>query len=452
MTVTHTNRGARITRACLAATLGLGLAAFAAAPAQALPLSGVFAASDTASADGAFVAKGASSADASSAARNAAPASSAASDATAYVAPTTLSADPRSLQLQIDGALFQLPCPVSELQAIGLRFDEGDAGTIVEAGYSMTASMYFGDPSDYVYVTTTVINTGTTELPIEQCTVEAIYARTSALEGHAVVTAGGLALGAATRSDVEALLGKAERPYEDAASGFSELAYDGAEGTHDRLDYTFKDGVLNDCSLDSGVEYTLTRDSSADSARAQVAAGTTYARVTPAIPELSSDPFAFQIKFGDTVMQAPGYVADFLALGFTMEPKDVGDVLDAHYSTSITLDWGDPDDFHYINVSIYNPGDNPVTFEQCMVDDIYVTDVMPEVMTVTTPGGITLGTSTIDDVQAVYGTRTSYEYRSDDGSYVTLEYEAADGDFANNMSFSFVDGVLDSVTVSTRGM
>ncbi len=457
----HTRRDARIPRTCLAVTLGIGLAAWAVAPAptpaQALGLFGGSAAGDAATADGTVAATGttlsaaSSASDASSAARRAGSAGSDASDASAraYVAPTALSADPRSLQFQIDDALFQLPCPVSELRAIGLEFDARDAGTIVEAGYSVTTSLYFGDPHDYVYVTVTIINTGATELPIEQCTVESISAHAGNLGGHAVMAAGGLAVGAATRADVEALLGPSEKPYEDGS--YAALRYDGAADAHDHLEYDFKDGVLNDCTLDSGVEYTIARDKSADAARAQVAAATTYARVTPAIPTLSSDPFAFQIAFDGTVMQAPGYVADFLALGFTMNPEDVGDVLDAHYSTSVTLNWGDPSDYHYINVSIYNPGENPLTFEQCMVDDVYVTDVMADVMTVTTPGGITLGTSTIADVQAVYGTQTSYEYHSDDGSFVTLEYEPA-GDFANKMSFSFVNGVLDGVTVGTRGM
>lgn len=149
--------------------------------------------------------------------------------------------------------------------------------------------------------------------------------------------------------------------------------------------------------------------------------------------------FDFEITIDGSVIQLPCNVADLTALGWTMKSEKAESVLSSGYTTGVNLYH---EDGSYITVSIYNDGDEDVTFANAMVDDISIHDTLQEHQ-ISICGGLTIG-STKSEVMAVYGNEPSREY-SDDTSYSSLTYE---GDsFYEKVTFSFKDDIVYEIDV-----
>ena len=396
--------------------------------------------------------------DHASAAKSAPTASSSVADSSASSQPAKLSDDPYAMQFEFDGSVIQLPCAVADLMDLGFTLDEEDAGDVLEDGYTASVTMNFGDPDDYIYVICSIYNNSGSEKPFEECMIDDVYLMAGSLEGHTVVTPGGIMLGVSTREDVEAIYGPAEDPYEDG--DYVALGYDKTGDYRDSMDFTIVDGVLYEIDIHSSGEYQVSQAAAAarDDADDAEAAGTTTAtgpveRVSPEIAELSSDPYSYQFSLDGVNFQLPCYVADLQAAGFMLEADEAGDILEDGYQTSTSMYYGDPDDYVYVTVTICNVSGSELPLSECMVCGLSFNErTLGEAgHTVEIPGGIVLGTSTEDEVMAALG-EPVYAWESDDGTATSYDFQASPDDFYNSISLWFDEGVLTEISLSVTPM
>ena len=145
----------------------------------------------------------------------------------------------------------------------------------------------------------------------------------------------------------------------------------------------------------------------------------------PAAGELSNDPFSFQFSVNGTVLQLPCNVADFAALGLLMEEDKRDNTLDEGYVSGGNV--YDNGDYTWITLSIYNNGEEPVLYENAMVDGLSFNPRNNETkFDIRISGGIGIG-STADEVKSVFGepTQTSEPYEVSGSTFYTMTFKNA---------------------------
>ena len=174
----------------------------------------------------------------------------------------------------------------------------------------------------------------------------------------------------------------------------------------------------------------------------------------PPAGEMSDDPFGFQISVNGTVLQLPCKVSDFAAMGLLMEEKKRDNTLDEGYSSSSNL--FDGEEWSNITVTIYNNTDEPMLYEDAMVDSVSFSPRGAETeYDVRICGGIGVG-STEEDVKRVFGepARTSSESEIYGSIYYTMYYEnTANGLYAfrQKIEFEMKDGVVYNFRIDSDG-
>lgn len=135
---------------------------------------------------------------------------------------------------------------------------------------------------------------------------------------------------------------------------------------------------------------------------------------------LSDDLFALQIELNDSLLSLPCGMDDLETLGYRLpESKKDAVIEGGRYSNSPI--WNDSRDAMFI--SLYNTGDSDLTFEQCEVYEITITESAAPAVRLAFAKGITYG-FTREQIEAIYGEPGS-EYESEDqeeGVYLTLVY------------------------------
>lgn len=178
---------------------------------------------------------------------------------------------------------------------------------------------------------------------------------------------------------------------------------------------------------------------------AAIAAGTAAEPATEgtAPAELSDDPFAMQFQLDGTVFQLPCKLSDLEQAGFYLAEDEAGNMLEDGYSSNVTLYYGDPDDYEYVNCSIYNTSGTELPFEDCAVDMISFTEYSLEEHEVVFPGNIQMGVSSQADIEAVYGPA---EDPFVDDDYVSFDYVRDDSSLTR-VKFTVVGDELSDVTL-----
>ncbi len=173
--------------------------------------------------------------------------------ASAQVFPAELSDDPFAMQFAFDGTVIQLPCTVADFAQAGFALAPDDAGDVLDDGYTVSTSLYYGDPDDYVSITCTVYNASGAALPLEECMVDSVYFSDFLLEGHTVEIGNGITLGASSQADVEAVYGPAVDPFVDGDYVSFDCEKDGDHRTY--LEFTFSKDSLANLAIDTPAEY-----------------------------------------------------------------------------------------------------------------------------------------------------------------------------------------------------
>lgn len=158
----------------------------------------------------------------------------------------------------------------------------------------------------------------------------------------------------------------------------------------------------------AAAETTGQTETAADTA--QAAAGT-----------LGTDVYAFQVEYAGNLIQLPMTYGDFTAMGWTLSKNDSPDTMVPTGSyTMATFNNGEVSAY----VDMINFGINEAPLQECLVAGIKLdmswgdTDLAAN--PVKLPGGISMGTSNVDDIKAAYG-EPSDTYDSD--LYTKLTYE-----------------------------
>lgn len=147
---------------------------------------------------------------------------------------------------------------------------------------------------------------------------------------------------------------------------------------------------------------------------------------------LSDNLYDFQIQIDDEVLQFPMWYSDFVALGWTYA-GDPSDSLDAMSYYSFTEFAKDGMEFDFV---VYNYGINAMPVSECLICGVSMDEWNMDGVTasIVLPGGITYGTSTLADLDAVYGAPedtyegtyyTEYTYRSENGYYSSIRLEVS---------------------------
>ncbi len=386
-------------------------------------------------------------------------AASAEADAT-DAAPTELSDDPFAMQFSFDDTVIQLPCKVSDLLDLGFAFDEDDEGDVLEDGYSITVSLFYGDPDDYAYITCGIYNISGSEQVLDDCMVESVSMYADNLEDHDIEIAGGIELGDSTRTDVEGVYGPCEDPFEDG--DFAVLDYESPEDSLTYIEFDFSGDELSYLRLktnDLG-EPAAPSDSAAPTSEDGGSTGEATGegsgslaersteRVSPAIETLSDDPYSFQASIDGTIVQLPCYVADLQAIGFMLEDEIAGDILEDGYQTGASMYYGDPGDYIYVTATIYNASGSELPLDQCKVSGLSFHADSFEGHTVELPGGITLGGTTPAEALVLLG-EPAFAWQSDDGDATSYDFNPTPDDFWRTISLWFEGEELVDISLST---
>lgn len=166
-----------------------------------------------------------------------------------------LSDDPFSFQVDFDGTVIQLPCPVSDLEALGFALDPEEADDILEDGYQTGTSLFYGDRDDYIYVTVTVCNVSGSAQELRDCTVSSLSFHRSNFEGHTAVLPGGIEMGVTTVDEALAVLG--EPSFDWTSDDGTARSFDfnpSADDFYRTISLWFRDGVLDEISLTTVAE------------------------------------------------------------------------------------------------------------------------------------------------------------------------------------------------------
>lgn len=135
--------------------------------------------------------------------------------------------------------------------------------------------------------------------------------------------------------------------------------------------------------------------------------------------ELSDDIYSFQVKINSTVYTFPMSYSDFTAAGWTCEDDETEEIAPNYYDL-VTFENSDGLQAYG---EVANLGLSNAALSDCQVVGINIDSYMMEDAPDTTielPGGIVYGTSTLDDIQAAYGTPTD-TYEGD--LYTSLRYQ-----------------------------
>lgn len=159
-----------------------------------------------------------------------------------------------------------------------------------------------------------------------------------------------------------------------------------------------------------------TTEKATEESTSEAAEETTAEANSQTADALSSDLYSFQIQVNDDFFQFPMTYADVVAKGWIYDGDDT-QPLDAHYKAPLgVFDKGKSS----IYFSVFNADVNALPYNQCLVGGCDIDDYMAKGATITLPGGITLGKSTVDDIKNAYGTPSSDSTTS--RGTVNLEY------------------------------
>lgn len=161
--------------------------------------------------------------------------------------------------------------------------------------------------------------------------------------------------------------------------------------------------------------------------------------------ELSDDLLDFQVQINGEVYQFPMWYEDFAAMGWDFGRYSDGEVTlgGQQYSVSESFE----KDGLELYFSMYNYGINAVALNKCLVAgvsfDQWNMDGRDDEIIL--PGGIQYGVSTLEDIEAAYGTPDE-QYEGSD--YVSLEYFKDDDYYRSvELQVSTETGVLNSIEV-----
>lgn len=136
---------------------------------------------------------------------------------------------------------------------------------------------------------------------------------------------------------------------------------------------------------------------------------------------LSDDIYSFQLELNGELYTFPMSYADFTALGWEYDGDETETMAPYGYTAAETFS----KDGLEVYATLFNMGVNTVTYAECSVGGInvdqYQYEDAPDTQ-ITMPGGIAYGVSTLEDIQAAYGT-PSDTYEGDLYTSVTYEYD-----------------------------
>lgn len=157
-----------------------------------------------------------------------------------------LSTDPFSYQISIDGVVIQLPCNVSELEALGWKMSDDKADNTLDEGYTTSVNLYNGDD----YITASIYNDGTTAVKYNEANVDDLYFSVHGIKIHSIAVCSGLTLGSA-KDDVIAIYGNdADYEYVSDDGVYSTLEYKG-ESFYNKISFSFKNDIVIDIVVKS---------------------------------------------------------------------------------------------------------------------------------------------------------------------------------------------------------
>lgn len=179
--------------------------------------------------------------------------------------------------------------------------------------------------------------------------------------------------------------------------------------------------------------------------------------VVTAPTTLSDNLYDFQIEIDGQVLQFPMWYSDFVALGWTYDGNPE-DTLDAMSYYSFTEFQKDGMEFNFV---AYNYGINAMPLSKCLICGVSMDEWSMEdvTATITLPGGITYGTSTLADLDAVYGAPedsyagtyyTEYTYQGEAGYYSSVRLEVSTE--TNVLSSIDIQNLIELEGIDSEGM
>lgn len=138
-------------------------------------------------------------------------------------------------------------------------------------------------------------------------------------------------------------------------------------------------------------------------------------------PALSDDIYSFQLELNGEIYTFPMSYADFTAMGWEYDGDETDTLAPYEYTAAETF----IKDGLEVYTTLINMGVNTVPYAECMVGgvsvDRYQYEDAPDTQ-IAMPGGVAYGVSTLEDIQAAYGTPTD-TYEGDLYTSVSYEYD-----------------------------
>ena len=154
-----------------------------------------------------------------------------------------LSEDPYSFQISFDGTVIQLPCPASDLMAIGYSFED-KADNILESGYTTSGLMKMENGN---YISVGLYNITGEEKPFSECMIDDIYIHDTNCEGQSIIISNGITFGA-TPEQVKGIYGEeADNVFDESPSLY--LTYEREDDYANFVKFMFKDNILYEIQL-----------------------------------------------------------------------------------------------------------------------------------------------------------------------------------------------------------
>lgn len=332
-------------------------------------------------------------------------------------------------QLNINGAVYQVPMPVQEIIDSGWAFGDGENSEKILAKEE-TADTYFVS-KDGAVMYATIINFNNADTALNKCYVSRLRVDYSDNLLINVFMTGNLSLGRATRDQIEKLIGESSDVVELVAG--TVVTYKNSDKAKAVLTYNKKTKVLE------GIEYVNTKKPYNYQETTLPPTTNEYGGTEVTKPtELGKDITSGVVQIQGDIYQLPIKVSEFLNNGWEITFKEDRAILYAGEHLFATLT---KDDVTITGVDVHNSSKDEKLIRNCEV--IAVSSSPEDKYEVVFPGNLKIGTKDAELKSLIQGKEYEFnevnfdEYVFHNGAYTLMIVVDKDESAVNYISMTY---------------